>query len=162
LAGIVTGTLSCGGHGIDRAVKHYLHVCSASDAHGISGDLRVRDSVPVELNGCLIKPHTIDQQDVLARVVKDYHAILSVGEPISGPIDLYEAVARALKYNLDAKVKTMQAQLAHQQLNVANYSLPPQVSANAGYDGRNNFSGGVGRSLVTGRQAVEPFTSQWE
>ena len=94
--------------------------------------------------------------------MKDYQAILSVGEPISGPIDLYEAVARALKYNLDAKVKTMQAQLAHQQLNVANYSLPPQVSANAGYDGRNNFSGGVGRSLVTGRQAVEPFTSQWE
>lgn len=113
----------------------------------------------VSLNGCLIKPHALDQQEVRARVVKDYQAILSGGEPISEPIDLYEAVARALKYNLDARVKTMQAQLAHQQLNVANYTLLPQVSANAGYDGRNNFSGGVGRSLVTGRQAVEPFTS---
>lgn len=113
----------------------------------------------VSLGGCLIRPHAIDPEEVRARVVKDYGAISSVGEPISGPIDLYEAMARALKYNLDAKVKTMQAQLAHQQLNVANYTLLPQVSANAGYDGRNNFAGGVGQSLVTGRQAIEPFTS---
>ncbi|MBH0197548.1 MAG: TolC family protein [Nitrospira sp.] len=98
-------------------------------------------------------------KDVRARVVKDFHSISSIEEPISGPVDIHEAVARALKYNLDAKVKTMQAQLAHQQLNVANYTLLPQVSANAGFDGRNNFSGGVGRSIVSGRQAVEPFTS---
>lgn len=111
------------------------------------------------LTGCLIRPHPIDNEDIRARAVKDFFAISSIEEPIVGPIDLYEAVARALKYNLDAKVKTMQAQLAHQQLNVANYTLLPQVSANAGFDGRNNFTGGVGRSLVTGRQAVEPFTS---
>lgn len=111
------------------------------------------------LSGCLIRPHPIDREDIRTRAVKDFLAISAVDEPVSGPIDLYEAVARALKYNLDAKVKAMQAQLAHQQLNVANYTLLPQVSANAGFDGRSNFSGGVGRSLVTGRQAVEPFTS---
>ncbi len=65
---------------------------------------------------------------------------------------------RALKYNLDMKVKAIQVQLAHQQLNIAHYSLLPQVSANAGFNGRDNLSGGVGQSLVTGRQAVEPFT----
>lgn len=111
------------------------------------------------LNGCLIKPHALNKEDVKARVVKDFLAISSVEEPIVGPIDLYEAIARALKYNLDAKVKTMQVQLAHQQLNIAHYSLLPQLSANAGFDGRNNFAGGVGQSIITGRQAVEPFTS---
>jgi outer membrane protein, multidrug efflux system len=111
------------------------------------------------LNGCLIKPHPLNKEDVKARVVKDFFAISSVEEPIVGPIDLYEAIARALKYNLDAKVKTMQVQLAHQQLNIAHYSLLPQLSANAGFDGRNNFAGGVGQSIITGRQAVEPFTS---
>jgi outer membrane protein, multidrug efflux system len=113
----------------------------------------------VTLSGCLVRPQALDMEDVRARVVKDFQSISLIEEPISGPVDIHEAVARALKYNLDAKVKTMQAQLAHQQLNVANYTLLPQVSANAGFDGRNNFSGGVGRSLVTGRQAVEPFTS---
>jgi outer membrane protein, multidrug efflux system len=111
------------------------------------------------LSGCLIRPHALTPEDIRTRVMSDFQSISSIPDPVSGPIDLYEALARALKCNLDAKVKTMQAQLAHQQLNVAHYSLLPQVSTNAGFDGRSNFSGGVGRSLVNGRQAVEPFTS---
>jgi outer membrane protein, multidrug efflux system len=111
------------------------------------------------LSGCLVKPQALNKEDVKARVVKDFQAISSVEEPVVGPINLYEAVARALKYNLDAKVKTIQVQLAHQQLNIAHYSLLPHVSANAGFDGRNNFAGGVGQSIITGRQAIEPFTS---
>jgi outer membrane protein TolC len=111
------------------------------------------------LTGCMVKPYVLTMQDVQTRATKDLQAVTAIQEPVSGPIDLYEAIARALKYNLDAKVKAMQAQLAHQQLNVAHYSLLPQLSANAGFDGRNNFTGGVGQSLVTGRQAVEAFTS---
>lgn len=113
----------------------------------------------LSLMGCLVKPHALNKEEVMARAVKDFQAISSIEEPITGPVDLYEAIARALKYNLDAKAKAMQVQLAHQQLNIAHYSLLPQISANAGFDGRNNFSGGVGQSLLTGRQAVEPFTS---
>ncbi len=113
----------------------------------------------LSLSGCLVKPHALNKEEIQARAVKDFQAISSIEEPLTGPIDLYEALARAVKYNLDAKVKAMQVQLAHQQLNIAHYSLLPQVSANAGFDGRNNFSGGVGQSIVTGRQAVEPFTS---
>ncbi|MGC4098875.1 MAG: TolC family protein [Nitrospira sp.] len=113
----------------------------------------------LSLTGCLVRPQALKKEEVTARAVKDFHDISSIEEPITGPIDLYEAIARALKYNLDAKVKAMQVQLAHQQLNIAHYSLLPQVSANAGFDGRSNFSGGVGQSIVTGRQAVEAFTS---
>lgn len=111
------------------------------------------------LTGCMVKPYVLTMQDVQTRATKDLQTVTTIQEPVSGPIILYEAIARALKYNLDAKVKAMQAQLAHQQLNVAHYSLLPQLSANAGFDGRNNFVGGVGQSLVTGRQAVESFTS---
>ncbi len=113
----------------------------------------------LSLTGCLVKPHALNTEDVKARAVKDFKAISSIEEPLTRPVDLYEAIARALKYNLDAKVKTIQIQLAHQQLNIAHYSLLPQVSANAGFDGRNNFSGGVGQSILTGRPAIEPFTS---
>jgi outer membrane protein TolC len=111
------------------------------------------------LGGCMIKPHAMTDDDLQMRITKDLQEISRMPEPVTGPIDLHEALARALKYNLDAKVKAMQAQLAHQQLDVAHYALLPQVSANAGFDGRSNYTGGVGRSLVTGRQAVEPFTS---
>ena len=113
----------------------------------------------ITMSGCFIKPHPIDTGEVQSRAVKDYLAITAVEEPVSRPIDLYEAMARAVKYNLDAKVKAIQVQLAHQQLNVAHYSLLPNIAANAGFDGRNNFAGGVGQAILTGRQAVEPFTS---
>ena len=111
------------------------------------------------MSGCLIKPRPMETGEIHARAVKDFLAISAVDEPVAGPIDLYEAMARAVKYNLDAKVKAIQVQLAHQQLNVAHYSLLPHIAANAGFDGRNNFAGGVGQSILTGRQAVEPFTS---
>lgn len=113
----------------------------------------------LSLTGCLVRPHALNRDEIKARAVKDFEAISSIEEPITKPIDLYEAIARALKYNLDAKVKAMQVQLAHQQLNIAHYSLLPQVSANAGFDGRNNYSGGTGRSIINGHQAIEPFTS---
>lgn len=85
--------------------------------------------------------------------------MLSDQAPVEQSIDLYEAIARALRYNLDAKVKAMQQALAHQQLNVAHYSLLPQLAVNAGFDGRNNFSGGGAQSLLDGRPVIEPFTS---
>ena len=111
------------------------------------------------LSGCLVQPYVLTKDDVRTRVTNDLKAVSAIEEPLTGPIDLYEATARALKYNLDAKVKAMQAQLAHQQLNVAHYSLLPQLSANAGFDGRNNYSGGGAKSLLDGRPVIEPFTS---
>ena len=113
----------------------------------------------VMASGCLVKPYVLTKDDVRTRVTNDMKALMAIEEPVIGPIDLYEATARALKYNLEARVKAMQAQLAHQQLNVAHYTLLPQISANAGFDGRNNFSGGGAQSLLDGRPVLEPFTS---
>ena len=137
------------------------YLLSRGQLHAMRTAVRAVVTVMILLtmNGCLIKPHPMENGEIHARAVKDFHAISAVDEPVAGPIDLYEAMARAVKYNLDAKVKAIQVQLAHQQLNVAHYSLLPQVAANAGFDGRNNFAGGVGQSILTGRQAIEPFTS---
>lgn len=81
----------------------------------------------LSLAGCLVKPHGLNKEEVKARAVKDFEATSSIEEPITGPIDLYEAIARALKYNLDAKVKAMQVQLAHQQLNIALFIASPSL-----------------------------------
>ncbi len=80
-------------------------------------------------------------------------------EPLHGPVDLYEAMARALKYNLEARVELMHKMLAQTQLDLSHYAMLPRLAANAGFDGRNNFPGGVAQSLLTGRQLLEPFTS---
>ena len=115
--------------------------------------------VLLTLSGCMTMPSPVTKEEIEGRVSQDLRALLREQEPIEKPIDLYEATARALRYNLDAKVKAMQAALAHQQLNVAHYSLLPQVAVNAGFDGRNNFAGGGAQSLLDGRPILEPFTS---
>ena len=59
------------------------------------------------LTGCMVKPYVLTMQDVQTRATKDLQTVTTIQEPVSGPIILYEAIARALKYNLDAKVKAM-------------------------------------------------------
>lgn len=80
-------------------------------------------------------------------------------EPVAGPISLYEAMARALKYNLDSKVEAMEVALRERQLDLSHYSLLPEVIVNTGYSARNNFSGGSSLSLITRQQSLEPSTS---
>lgn len=135
---------------------------SVSDLLGSSGMMVYQVGCVVAallVTGCMVTPSPVTKEEIQGRVSQDLRAILQEQEPIEKPIDFYEATARALRYNLDAKVKAMQAALAHQQLNVAHYQLLPQVAVNAGFDGRNNFAGGGAQSLLDGRPILEPFTS---
>ena len=111
------------------------------------------------LSSCAIKPIPLTMDEVQSRAQDDRGILTRDQEPVFGPIDLYEAMARALKYNLDARVELMHKMLAQTQLDLSHYAMLPRLAANAGFDGRNNFSGGVAKSLITGNQILEPFTS---
>lgn len=111
--------------------------------------------VALVVAGCAIKPQPLTTaaiktyaDDKRARVVADQ-------EVVHGPIGLYEAVARAIKYNLDRRVRDMELAVRTHDLHVAHYSLLPNAVANAGYDGRDSYSGG--RSLqILGAKEVGP------
>ena len=122
---------------------------------------RIAAVVPIliGLSSCMIAPVPLTKDEVQSRVKEDRAILTKEQEPLAGPVDLYEAMARALKYNLDARVELMHKMLAQTQLDLSHYAMLPRLAANAGFDGRNNFPGGVAQSLVTGRQVVEAFTS---
>lgn len=109
--------------------------------------------------GCAITPIPLTADEVQSRVKEDRAVLTKDQEPLAGPVDLYEAMARALKYNLEARIELMHKMLAQTQLDLSHYAMLPRLAANAGFDGRNNFPGGVAQSLLTGRQVLEPFTS---
>ena len=113
----------------------------------------------IGLTGCAIKPIPLTTGEVQSRVQKDRAVLTMDQEPVSGPMDLYEAMARALKYNLDARVELMHKMLAQTQLDLSHYAMLPRLAANAGFDGRDNYTGGRAQSLLTGNQLLEPFTS---
>jgi outer membrane protein TolC len=101
----------------------------------------------------------LTKDEVQSRVKEDRAILTKDQEPLNGPMDLYEAMARALKYNLEARVELMHKMLSQAQLDLSHYAMLPRLAANAGFDGRSNYSGGQAMSLITGQQQIQPFTS---
>lgn len=111
------------------------------------------------LAGCAVKPEPLTPSDLQTTSERNFQTVDADQEPVAAPIDLYEAMARALKYNLDYKVELMDEALKSRELDLSRYDMLPQLVASGGYAGRNNFSGASSLSLITRRQSLEPSTS---
>ena len=116
-------------------------------------------SVLLSLGACTVTPEPLTQGVLTTTAERLQREVTANQEPVSGPVDLYEAMARALKYNLDYKVAMMEEALKAREMDLAGYDMLPQLVANAGYAGRNNFAGASSLSLISGRQSLEPSTS---
>ncbi len=81
-------------------------------------------------------------------------------EPMAGPITFHEASARALKYNLDYRLKLMEDALSKSLNDVASYEMLPRLVAGAGYVNRNNDSGGRSIGIEDRIESLRPSTSQ--
>ena len=111
------------------------------------------------LSGCAVIPVPLTPEDLQQRVQDDLTQLADFQEPVSRPITLYEAMARALRFNLEARVQGLKEMVAHRQLDLAHYDLLPKVIADAAYAGRSNFAGARSRSLLSGQTSLEPSTS---
>ena len=81
--------------------------------------------------------------------------------PIDGPLTLHEAVARALKYNLDQRVSIAEQVLANRQFDMSQRDLLPNVMATAGYTTRDTDMTRRSLDSVTGQPSnANPFISQ--
>ncbi|MEO1321312.1 MAG: TolC family protein, partial [Pseudomonadota bacterium] len=103
------------------------------------------------LAGCAVTPNAVSDAH-LAQHAETQKAKLGLAvetDPVSGPIDLYEAMARALKHNLRHRVAAMEAALAAGGTKLARYDMLPTVAAQAGFNGRNNYTGSYSRPLLT-------------
>ena len=84
--------------------------------------------------GCAnVQPVALKAQEMQAQLQNDTLAIQKDVEPIAGPLTLDEAMARALKYNLERRAKMMEEALAMGQLDVSKLDMLPKIMAQAGY-----------------------------
>lgn len=90
------------------------------------------------LTACSVKLQKFTPEENNARVQQDLDALFQHQEPINGPLNLNEAIARALKYNLDHRLKMREEAVVMGQLEVANMDLLPSVAARASAGVRNN------------------------
>ncbi|TKB26270.1 TolC family protein [Desulfopila sp. IMCC35006] len=122
--------------------------------------LLVLCSISLSLASCTVKPTPYTLSEIKERVALDRQVMYADQEPVTGPISFYEASARALKYNLDYKLKLMEQALAQNLNDVAAYEMLPRVLAGAGYVNRSNDSGGSSVGIEDGIQSLRPSTSE--
>lgn len=112
------------------------------------------------MGGCAVTSQPIEREVSEQRVQEDLASMFSGQEPLSAPLTLHQAMARAVKYNLEARLKVMEEALAERQVDLSRLDMLPRMALNAGYVGRNNVSASSSRSIRTGTQSLEPSTSQ--
>ncbi|WP_050467671.1 TolC family protein [Herbaspirillum chlorophenolicum] len=96
-----------------------------------------------------VQPYS--EAELATRTAADRAAAQQDVPPITAPLTLEEAIARALKYNLDRRVKMMEEALALNQLDTATWDMLPRFMAQAGYSRRN-------KDLIT--NSVDSVTGQ--
>ncbi|MBF6035214.1 TolC family protein [Pseudomonas sp. P155] len=112
------------------------------------------------ISGCAVTSEPIERSVSEQRAKSDLQGMYRDQEPLRGPLTLHQAMARAVKYNLEGRLKIMEEALAKRQLDLASFDMLPRMALDAGYVGRNNVNASSSQSVRTGTQSLEPSTSQ--
>lgn len=115
---------------------------------------------PLVLTACIVQSEPLTPAELASAAVSNQAPMAEEQEPVGNSIELAEAMARAVAYNLDRRVQQAEAVLKSRELASANLALLPGLVANAGYNGRNVVDASRSTSITTGRQSLETSTSQ--
>ena len=110
--------------------------------------------------GCAVVPEPMDRKAIEDRVKSDHQRMYVDQAPVDRPITPSEALARALRYNLDYRLKMMEGTLARGLLDVTAADMLPRLVADAGYGHRSNDSGGVSIGIEDRIVSLRPSTSE--
>lgn len=117
----------------------------------ISGAKRLLASASLValLSACAIAPEPFSPEQLAQSARDDRADMFKGGEPLSAPLTVSDAIARALKYNLDRRAKVMEQALALDQTNVDRWDMLPKLAANAGFTSRSEPNATVSRTVRT-------------
>ncbi|MEP0520533.1 MAG: TolC family protein [Hyphomicrobiales bacterium] len=105
-------------------------------------------------------PDPLTNADRASRVSSDLASLYANQEPVTGAIDIYEAVARGLKYNVDKRLKEFEHSISRRSLRSATLDMLPDFVANAGYSGRNEYRASTSYNLANQNRATGASTSE--
>lgn len=117
--------------------------------------------VVVMLTACgTVQVQPLSATDLKAQTALDRQTAMDNVPPVVGQLSMDEAIARALKYNLERRTRLMEEALAMNQFDNASWDMLPRLMANAGYTTRNEEL--ITRSVdsVTGKPSLaNPYIS---
>jgi len=112
------------------------------------------------LTACAVKTEPLADKDYKDRASSDVASLFSGQAGITAPITLGEAIARALSYNMDARLKQMELAFSVRKYETDRNGLLPKLVANAGYSERDNDAGARSINIETGEESLPASSSQ--
>ena len=100
------------------------------------------------------EPTTLGERS--ARAAVDKAALFGGQEEIIKPVTLYEAMARAIKYNSDQRVALMEQAVAYGVADNATADLLPEIAAGGGFNSRSKKLAVSAKSVRNGGQTLQP------
>lgn len=110
--------------------------------------------------GCEVVPTPLTVEEHRDRAQRDLSAMFAEVEPVGGPIDLYEAMARAIRYNLDRREELLNVVVNQQTLDLVTLDMLPELSVEAGFNQRDSENASSSESVITGTESLEPSFSE--
>jgi outer membrane protein TolC len=92
------------------------------------------------LASCTVTPKELTKIELKNSAKIDKALMFGSEVELVDNVSLEEAIARALKYNLDSRARSMEQALTLNQLDLDNYQLLPSIAMNAGYSDRSGWS----------------------
>ncbi|MFZ2853792.1 MAG: hypothetical protein WAZ34_06740 [Rhodocyclaceae bacterium] len=113
------------------------------------------------LGGCASQqPEALNSAEIAETVKADRQALARDVEPLSGALTLEDAMARAVKYNAERRLRAMEEAIAVGTFEVGNYEMLPKLVAAAGYRDRDKELISRSKDSVTGAPSLaNPFIS---
>ncbi len=85
------------------------------------------------VGACSQTPEPLIKEQVQLSSQKDYEYLKETSQNAPLEIDLYQAIAIAIKNNRDLRLNLMDSALSQDQIDVVKFDMLPKLSANAGY-----------------------------
>lgn len=112
------------------------------------------------VTGCSVTPEPITRDEQQGLLAEDRINAFKDVEPVGPQLTLHEAVARGLKYNLEHRARRMEQAIAMGAAEISSYDMLPQITANAGYNYRNNYFVTEAVGYYSGNPSLsEPFVN---
>lgn len=111
------------------------------------------------VTGCSVTPKPITSAEIQAQLEEDRVILFANQDSITEAVTLEEALARAIRYNLDYRLSMMEQALSQRQLDLIRYDMLPRLAANAGWVGRSEEYLTTSKNTGTGDISISPAES---
>lgn len=105
--------------------------------------------------GCAVRTEPTTAAERSARVEVDKAELFNGQEELKGPVTLYQAIARAVKYNSDQRVALMEQAVSYGVADSATMDMLPSIAASGGFVSRSDRLAVSAESVRTGRTTLE-------